>query len=146
MGLEPTTFCMANARGRSHTFATVRSNPLFSPFPIERANASEPERTPNLAILSTGLRRARGCRLRPLLAPASQLMRVPEERWNEARRDGVHRSDALHARVTLPSETGIGAHAREHYQCRSGTAAGASRGTVGRLLNPRRSLSLPSPV
>jgi hypothetical protein len=53
MGLEPTTFCMASASDRSHPFATVRSNRLFSAFPIGQANGSEPERTPNLAILAT---------------------------------------------------------------------------------------------
>jgi hypothetical protein len=30
MGLEPTTFCMANASRRSHPFAPVRSNRLFA--------------------------------------------------------------------------------------------------------------------
>ncbi len=60
MGFEPTTFCMANARGRSLTFAPVRSNRLFAGPPYKRANGSEPERTPNLAILATRLR----CRAR----------------------------------------------------------------------------------
>jgi hypothetical protein len=32
---------------------TRRSNGLFAGFPSKRANASEPERTPNLAILAT---------------------------------------------------------------------------------------------
>jgi hypothetical protein len=53
MGLEPTTFCMANASDRSLLFASVRSGRLLSGFPIGSANASEPERTPNLAILAT---------------------------------------------------------------------------------------------
>jgi hypothetical protein len=42
MGLEPTTFCMANARDRSHAFASVRSNPLFA---ATSGRASERQRT-----------------------------------------------------------------------------------------------------
>jgi hypothetical protein len=42
MGLEPTTFCMANARDRSHPFASVRSNHLFA---ATTGRASEPQRT-----------------------------------------------------------------------------------------------------
>jgi hypothetical protein len=53
MGLEPTTSCMASASERSLPFAPVRSNLLFARFPHKRANATEPERTPNLAILAT---------------------------------------------------------------------------------------------
>ena len=53
MGLEPTTFCMANESGSSRPFAPVRSNRLFAALPSKRANATEPERTPNLAILAT---------------------------------------------------------------------------------------------
>jgi hypothetical protein len=53
MGLEPTTFCMANASDGSRPFAPVRSNRLFAAVPLQRANGSEPERTPNLAILAT---------------------------------------------------------------------------------------------
>jgi len=49
-GLEPTTFCMASASGRSLPFAPVRSN---WPFAEVFVRASEPERTPNLAILAT---------------------------------------------------------------------------------------------
>jgi hypothetical protein len=44
----------------SRPFAPVRARslkPLVSGFPIGRANASEPERTPNLAILATDFRR-----------------------------------------------------------------------------------------
>ena len=48
-GLEPSTFCMANASDRSRPFAPVRSNGLFAGV---RVQASEPERTPNLAILA----------------------------------------------------------------------------------------------
>jgi hypothetical protein len=54
MGLEPTTFCMANASGRSLPFRPVRSNGVFAALPRKQANRSEPERTPNLAILATG--------------------------------------------------------------------------------------------
>jgi hypothetical protein len=46
MGLEPTTFCMARASGRSLQTAACRA-------PSKRANATEPERTPSLAILTT---------------------------------------------------------------------------------------------
>jgi hypothetical protein len=42
MGLEPTTFCMANASCGSRPFAPVRSNDLFAGFSVR---ASEPERT-----------------------------------------------------------------------------------------------------
>jgi hypothetical protein len=42
MGLEPTTFCMANARDRSYAFASVRSNHLFA---ATTGRASEPQRT-----------------------------------------------------------------------------------------------------
>jgi hypothetical protein len=52
-GLEPPTFCMANARCRSGPFAPVRSNHLFAGLPSKRTNTTEPERTPNLAILAT---------------------------------------------------------------------------------------------
>jgi hypothetical protein len=41
-GLEPTTFCMANARDRSHPFASVRSNHLFA---ATTGRPSEPQRT-----------------------------------------------------------------------------------------------------
>jgi hypothetical protein len=53
MGLEPTTFCMASARDvrtRSRPFAQTGLIPGSS---SERANATEPERTTNLAILAT---------------------------------------------------------------------------------------------
>jgi Ion channel len=53
MGLEPTTFCMASASGRSLLFAPVRSIGRLQRFPSQRANKTEPERTPNLAILAT---------------------------------------------------------------------------------------------
>src|SRR6266540_712082 len=53
MGLEPTTFCMANASDRSRPFAPVRSNSCFAGFAYRRVNGSAPERTPNLAILAT---------------------------------------------------------------------------------------------
>jgi hypothetical protein len=52
-GLEPSTFCMANASDRSLPFAPVRSDMLFAGLPSNLANASAPERTPNLAILAT---------------------------------------------------------------------------------------------
>jgi hypothetical protein len=42
MGLEPTTFCMANARDRSHPFASVRSN---GPFAAISVGARERTRT-----------------------------------------------------------------------------------------------------
>ncbi len=42
MGLEPTTFCMANASDRSYAFASVRSNHLFA---ATTGRASEPQRT-----------------------------------------------------------------------------------------------------
>src|SRR5688500_17371290 len=42
MGLEPTTFCMADAGGRSHPFARVRRNLSFAAASVE---ASERQRT-----------------------------------------------------------------------------------------------------
>jgi hypothetical protein len=42
MGLEPTTFCMANARDRSHQFARVRRNLLFA---AASGRTSERQRT-----------------------------------------------------------------------------------------------------
>src|SRR5687768_14851199 len=51
-GLEPSTFCMANASDRSRPFAQTS---CLQPFQSERANKTEPERTPNLAILATDL-------------------------------------------------------------------------------------------
>jgi hypothetical protein len=76
MGLEPTAFCMASERSVRIGFAPVRSNGLLAGLPSKRANASAPERTPNLAILATELRPVRlratsgwgGWRRRPLLA------------------------------------------------------------------------------
>ena len=49
MGLEPTTFCMASAGGRSCRFASVRSTARLQRFPFVRENAIEPERTPSVA-------------------------------------------------------------------------------------------------
>jgi hypothetical protein len=49
MGREPPTFCVANARCRSGPFASVRSNQVFAGL----RNTTEPERTPNVAILAT---------------------------------------------------------------------------------------------
>src|SRR6266511_2968939 len=39
MGLEPSTFCMARSGGRSHPFAPVRSNRLFTGSSPDGANA-----------------------------------------------------------------------------------------------------------
>jgi hypothetical protein len=52
-GLEPSNFCMANASDRSLPSAPVRSNGPAAGISFERANATEPERTLNLAILAT---------------------------------------------------------------------------------------------
>jgi hypothetical protein len=41
-GLEPSTFCMANASDRSHPFAPVRSNRPIAGFPVQ---VSEHDRT-----------------------------------------------------------------------------------------------------
>jgi hypothetical protein len=49
-GLEPSTFCMANARDRPHPFASVRSNHCLQRLRVGRANRREPERTPSAAI------------------------------------------------------------------------------------------------
>jgi hypothetical protein len=52
-GLEPTTFCMANASERSPPFAAVRSEGYSAALSLRPANGREPERTLNLAILAT---------------------------------------------------------------------------------------------
>jgi hypothetical protein len=52
-GLEPSTFCLANASVRSRPFVPVCSDRPFAGFSFLRANATEPERTPNLAMLAT---------------------------------------------------------------------------------------------
>jgi hypothetical protein len=49
-GLEPSTFCMANESGSSRPFAQNRH---LQRLRHKRANASERERTPNLANLAT---------------------------------------------------------------------------------------------
>jgi hypothetical protein len=72
MGLEPTTFCMASASDRSHLFASVRSNRLCAGSGYVRANGSEPERTPKLAILATASGRRIWTR-RPSRRPASRV-------------------------------------------------------------------------
>jgi hypothetical protein len=69
MGLEPTTFCMASAR-----HVRTRARPFvhtvcFAASSSARANASEPERTPNLAILATGDDDFTSCRNAPRQAP-----------------------------------------------------------------------------
>ena len=53
MGVEPTTFCMANASDLSRPFAPVRSNRRFAGSPSTRANGSEPERTTSVTIVTT---------------------------------------------------------------------------------------------
>jgi hypothetical protein len=75
----------ATVRARSLPFAqTARLQGL----PYKRANASEPERTPNLAILATGLRHAPGCRPRPLSSlPRTSVRSGPRSVGMEACRD-----------------------------------------------------------
>jgi hypothetical protein len=51
-GLEPSTFCMANARKRSRPFALVRRNRLFAGVPGAAPNGSEHERTVSVAIVA----------------------------------------------------------------------------------------------
>jgi hypothetical protein len=53
MGLEPTTFCMASASDVRASSRPCAQTLLLPAFPTGRANASELERTPNLAILAT---------------------------------------------------------------------------------------------
>jgi hypothetical protein len=60
MGLEPTTFCMANASDRSLLFAPVRSNRLFAGHPYTRANGSNPSERRTLPFLPRSRRRVRG--------------------------------------------------------------------------------------
>jgi hypothetical protein len=49
-GLEPSTFCMAKAGGRSRPFASVRRIPSLQRLLVGRSNVSEPERTRSAAI------------------------------------------------------------------------------------------------
>jgi hypothetical protein len=53
MGLEPTTFCMANAGRRAGRFGRVRLNAEPAGISCRRANASERERTATVAIVAT---------------------------------------------------------------------------------------------
>jgi len=53
MGLEPTTFCMASERRRSHPFAPVRSTACLRGIWSMRANVNEPERTTSVTIVTT---------------------------------------------------------------------------------------------
>jgi hypothetical protein len=52
MGLEPTTFCMASAGDGSRPFAPLAHTPCLQGFPVQLANAREPERTPSVAIVA----------------------------------------------------------------------------------------------
>lgn len=52
-GLDPSTFCMANASDRSRPFAPLAQTGCLHGFCSNRANTTAPERTPNLAILAT---------------------------------------------------------------------------------------------
>jgi hypothetical protein len=77
MGLEPTTFCMAMrapVRSRSRPFAQTA---WLQRFRSRRPNATEPERTPNLAILATGLRHVSAVGLGRFFAPAASVRRCP---------------------------------------------------------------------
>jgi hypothetical protein len=57
-------------------------------FRSKRANASEPERTPNLAILATGSDALAAVGFGGFSLPRTSVMQVPEERWSEAHGDG----------------------------------------------------------
>ena len=98
-GLEPSTFCMANASDRSRRFAPVRSNDLFPGVSVQASERTEPERTPNLAILATGLRHVSAVGLGRFFAPepASAGARRGSE-WSSARTE-VHRLDNVRAHV-----------------------------------------------
>ncbi len=93
MGLEPTTFCMASARDvrtRSRAFA---QSVLFAGSSFERANATERERTPNLAILATPrsaprrFRRGGACYF-PIAAPNAMMKPAPVPIRKQARSRG----------------------------------------------------------
>jgi len=60
MRLEPTTFCMANASDVRTRSRPCAQSALFAASSSERANATAPERTPNLAILATPRSASRG--------------------------------------------------------------------------------------
>ena len=95
-GLEPSTFCMANARERSRLFAQVRWNRLFAEHFERPANASEPERTMSdhcdhgpalLCGLRDCLSRGRSCRGRiisPLGGGLTAIDGVLSERTSRA--------------------------------------------------------------
>jgi hypothetical protein len=105
-GLEPSTFCMANASDRSLLFASVRSNRLFSGFPIGRANASEPERTPNLAILATP--RSGREPLPSQLHKAAGFAPATLRRWASSERTLAHASDFEVETLGEPSRCAAG--------------------------------------
>jgi hypothetical protein len=56
MGLEPTTFCMAKAGGRSHSFASVRRNLLFAAASGRASERRRTERTAAAAIAAIVIR------------------------------------------------------------------------------------------
>jgi hypothetical protein len=86
----------ATVRARSLPFAQTGR---LQRFRSERANVSEPERTPNVAILATALTCALGGRPRPLLAPASRSSVYARRVGMEPARTEVHRPDNLPART-----------------------------------------------
>jgi hypothetical protein len=82
MGLEPTTFCMANAGGRSRPCARVRRKPaVCGHFDERERTANERERTPSAAIVIVAT--WSGCRQAPRSRPAQLASRrtgVPARR------------------------------------------------------------------
>jgi hypothetical protein len=83
-GLEPSTFCMANAGDRSLPFALVRSNRLFAAVSMQASEQTEPERTPTLPSLPRS--RAPNRTRRASLRPAHHPLEEPRERRAKTRR------------------------------------------------------------
>ena len=152
MGLEPTTFCMANARDRSHPFASVRSNHLFA---ATTGRASEPQRTRANAECSHCSHCDR-CHVRlawPVALPrTSDAADFRLGRWSVFRRPKISCKSARpnlrtlrHASPSAPAVTAVrAAHMQTYYApcCKRndashgryetrGACSGGSRGSPG---------------
>jgi hypothetical protein len=90
-GLEPSTFCMANARDVRTRSRPCAQNRMVATSPSGRANPSEPERTPNLAILATTPAGPR--------PPIADILRAREESGRAYRGNGTTAAKAT-ARLT----------------------------------------------
>ena len=133
-GLEPSTFCMASASARSRPFAPVRSKRLFAELSLKRANGSEPERTPSLAILATDDEQA--CRsARTIKSVARRQIRTHKRQVLRTRRPtGLDRATLTWTRAHVKQQT-----ATDRMSHRRGLRAWGRAGSP-RLVPARRAL------